>query len=214
MTGPVIRKTVTHLETTMIEAGKPAKRPLKMVGVAAVIQNPWAGQGFVEDLRPVIMEQAPPLADVLVPMIFHELGGGGDVEAYGKAAIVGHNGEIEHASGFIHTLWFGNRFRDAVDGTSYLSFTNKRGGQNTSIQIPMMHKSDEGLRSHYLTLEFSISDAPGPDEIVVALGAASGGRCHPRIGNRYMDLEDMEREAAQSGTNIAGRPSGGVKKSE
>lgn len=205
--GPIIRKTVTHVDTIYIEAGKPAEKPIKMVGVAAIITNPWAGR-FVENLRPEIMTQAPPLGDLLVPMIFHELGTADDVEAYGKAAVVGMNGEVEHASAFIHTLWFGNKFRDAVEGTSYLSFTNKRGGPGTSIQIPMMEKNDPGQRSHYITLEFSIADAPGPDEIVVALGASSGGRAHPRIGNRYMDLEEMDKAAAEAGTTVAGRPEG------
>ncbi len=207
--GPEIRKVVTHVETTYIEGGRASPEPIKMVGVAAVIRNPWAGQGYVEDLRPAIMEQAPPLGDLLVPLIFHELGTADDVEAYGKAAIVGINGEIEHASGFIHTLWFGNKFRDAVQGTSYLSFTNIRAGAGCSIQIPMMEKNDPGQRSHYITLEFSISDAPGPDEIVVALGASSGGRAHPRIGNRYQDLEDMDRIAAETGGKVAGRPTDG-----
>jgi hypothetical protein len=134
-----------------------------MVAAAAVIANPWAGKGFVEDLRPVILEAAPGLADVLVPMLLDELGGAPKLEAYGKAAVVGLDGEIEHASGFIHTLRFGNCFREAVGGTSYLSFTNKRGPAGCSIQIPMMHKTDEGFRSHYLTIEFAIADAPLPD---------------------------------------------------
>ena len=191
MCGPVVRKTVKHVDTTFIEAGKAAETPVKLVAMAAVIRNPWAGQGYVEDLRSEILRQSPPLAEVLVPPLLEELGGADRLEAYGKAAIVGVNGEIEQASGFIHTLRFGNRFRDAVGGTSYLSFTNRRAGPGTSIQIPMMHKTDEGLRSHYLTIGFVIEDAPGPDEIVVALGGASSGRAHPRIGNRYLDMEEM-----------------------
>jgi len=191
MSGPVVRKTVKHVETTFIEAGKAAATPVNMVAMAAVIENPWAGLGYVEDLRTNILKYTPELAEVLVPPLLEELGGPDALEAYGKAAIVGVNGEIEHASGFIHTLRFGNRFRDAVGGTAYLSFTNRRAGPGTSIQIPMMHKEDAGLRSHYLTLSFSIEDAPGPDEIVVALGGASSGRAHPRIGNRYLDMEEM-----------------------
>lgn len=191
MSGPVVRKTVKHVDTTYVEAGKPAPQPVKMVAMAAVIDNPWAGQGYVDDLRSKILEFAPALAEALVPPLLDELGGPDALEAYGKAAVVGVNGEIEQASGFIHTLRFGNRFRDAVGGTAYLSFTNRRAGPGTSIQIPMMHKQDAGLRSHYLTVSFSIEDAPGPDEIVVALGGAASGRAHPRIGNRYMDMEEM-----------------------
>ena len=190
----IIRKTVKYTETTFIEGGRQSATPVLMVAAAAVIANPWAGKGFVEDLRPVILEAAPGLAEVLVPMLLDELGGAPKLEAYGKAAVVGLAGEIEHASGFIHTLRFGNRFREAVGGTSYLSFTNKRGPAGCSIQIPMMHKTDEGFRSHYLTLEFAIADAPRPDEIVVALAGAASGRAHPRIGNRYLDMEEMARE--------------------
>jgi Amino acid synthesis len=197
--GLLIRKTATFTETTFIEGGRRAERPGMMAAAAAVIANPWAGRGFVEDLRPEILGYAPALGDLLVPMLLQLLGGGDKVEAYGKAAVCGVNGEVEHASGFIHTLRFGNKFRQAVDGKSYLSFTNRRGGPGSSIQIPMMHKLDEGLRSHYLTLEFSIADAPGPDEIVVAIGGATAGRAHPRIGNRYLDMEEMARETAKVG---------------
>ncbi len=71
--GPIVKKVVTHVDTTFIEGGKAAPEPIKMVAVAAVIQNPWAGQDFVENLRPVIMEQTPPLGDLLVPLIFTSL---------------------------------------------------------------------------------------------------------------------------------------------
>lgn len=194
---PIIRKTAMFVETTYIEGGKAPEKPVEMAGVAAVIQNPWAGKGFVENLRPEILAMAPKLGDLLVPMLLEQLGGGDKLEAYGKAAVVGLNGEIEHASGFIHTLRFGNKFREAVGGTSYLSFTNKRGPAGCSVQIPMMHKTDEGFRSHYLTLEFSIPDAPGPDEILVAIGGAATGRAFPRIGNRYQDMEEMKTEATR-----------------
>lgn len=193
--GPTIRKTLTVIETTFIEGGKASEKPVTMAGAAAVIANPWARRGYVADLRPEILAMAPELGDILVPLLLGALGGADRLEAYGKAAVCGLNGEIEHASGFIHTLRFGNKFREAVGGKSYLSFTNIRGGPGASIQIPMMHKLDEGQRSHYLTLEFSIPDAPAPDEIVVAIGGANGGRAHPRIGNRYTDMEEMAKEA-------------------
>ena len=187
-----IRKIVRYVDETYIEGGKEAGRPWVMAGVAAVIENPWAGQGFVEDLRTEILDQAPELGEKMVPTLLATIGGANIVEAYGKAAIVGVNGEVEHGSGMIHTLRFGNQYRMAVNGESFLSFTNKRAGPGTAITIPMMHKDDAGMRSHYLTLEFHIPDAPGPDEIVIALGAASGGRPHHRIGDRYMDMEEMQ----------------------
>lgn len=187
-----IRKIVRYVDETYIEGGKEADRPWIMAGVAAVIANPWAGQGFVEDLRTDILKLAPPLGEKMVPALLATIGGANVVEAYGKAAVVGVHGEVEHGSGMIHTLRFGNQYRVAVEGKAFLTFTNKRAGAGTAITIPMMHKDDEGQRSHYLTLEFHIPDAPGPDEIVIALGAATSGRPHHRIGNRYMDMEEMQ----------------------
>jgi Amino acid synthesis len=185
-----LRKQVTYCEDVFIESGKPGG-PLRVCAVAAVIANPWAGRGFVEDLQPEILRIAPQLALSISSPLIDMCGGPDGVAAFGKAAVVGSNGEIEHASALIHTLRFGNVFRDAVKGKSFLSFTNTRGGLNTPICIPITHKDDEGLRSHYLTLQFSIADAPGPDEIVVALAASTGGRLHARIGNRYEDKETM-----------------------
>jgi len=186
-----IRKIVDFREEVRIEGGRPADPPWTMCAVAAVVRNPWAGQGFVEDLRSTILDAAPGLGEETVPRLLELAGGPDAIEGYGKAAVVGVNGEVEHASGLIHTLRFGNRYREAVGGTTFLAFSNKRAGPGTAITIPMMHKHDEGFRSHYLTLEFHIIDAPGPDEIVVALGAALSGRPHHRIGNRYEDMKDM-----------------------
>jgi hypothetical protein len=194
---PRIRKLVRYSEDILIEGGKAAAQPVRMVASAAVLENPWAGRGFVEDLKPEILAIAPKLGEILVRDILDACGGPERVEAYGKAAIVGTEGEVEHASALIHTLRFGNLYREAVGGKSYLSFTNKRGAPGCSIAIPMMHKLDEGLRSHYLTVEFTVSDAPAPDEIVVALGAATGGRAHPRIGNRYLDMKEMAAEGGR-----------------
>ncbi|HJO79560.1 MAG: amino acid synthesis family protein [Acidimicrobiales bacterium] len=186
-----VRKLVLHSEEVLIEGGRVAEPPLLLFGVGAVIANPWAGAGFVEDLSPEILEVAPEMGELLVSRLIEATGGGEAVEAYGKAAMVGTSGEVEHGSAIIHTLRFGNVFRDAVRGSSYLSFTNTRGGPGALISIPMMHKVDPGWRSHYLTLEMHVADAPGPDEIVIAIGASIGGRPHHRIGNRYSDMEEM-----------------------
>ena len=187
-----LRKFTKFVDKTFIEGGKKAKEPVLLVSVAAVIENPWAGKGFVEDLKPEILDLAPQLGDLLVPELTKEIGSGEKILAYGKAAMmVGLNGEIEHASAFIHTLRFGNKFRDAVGGTSYLSFTNTRGPAGAKISIPMMHKTDAGLRPFYLTHEFTIHDAPNEDEIVVAIGGAPTGRAHARTGDRYQDMKEM-----------------------
>jgi hypothetical protein len=186
-----VRKLVTYSEDIRIEGGRAAAKPLQLFGVAAIIPNPWAGRGYVEDLKPEIHEIAPVLGEILTARIVQLAGSGEAVEGYGKAAVVGTAGELEHASALIHTLRFGNHYRKAVGAKSYLSFTNTRGGPDCPIVIPLMHKNDEGMRSHYLAVQFSILDAPAPDEIVVALGASIGGRPHHRIGDRYQDMKDL-----------------------
>ena len=186
-----LRKFVKFVDKTFIEGDKNAKEPVLLVSVAAVIQNPWSGKEFVEDLKPEILDLAPKIGDILVPELIKEIGSGDKILAYGKAAMVGLNGEIEHASAFIHTLRFGNKFREAVGGTSYLSFTNTRGPAGSKISIPMMHKTDAGLRPYYLTHEFTIHDAPNENEIVIAIGGATTGRAHARTGDRYQDMKEM-----------------------
>lgn len=193
---PIIRKTLLHVETTLIEGGKSAPAPLKLIAAMAVIKNPWSGKDFVEDLRPEIHDQAPELGELLTKMIIEAAGGGANVEAYGKSAVVGLDGEIEHASALIHTLRFGNHFRTAVGAKSYLAFCNTRGPANAPIMIPLMDKNDEGRRSHYLTIQCAVPDAPAADEIVIALGASIGGRPHHRIGDRYQDLKELGHDVA------------------
>ncbi|MCO0598487.1 amino acid synthesis family protein [Peribacillus butanolivorans] len=186
-----IRKVYTAVEETRIEGGKKVENPIKMIATMAVIKNPWAGREYVENLKPEIDEYAPQIGELLVAELFKHIGSADDVEAFGKAAVVGVDGEVEHASAFIHTLKFGNKFRDAVKGTSILSFTNKRGGAGSAVIIPMVHKTDESERSHFITFEATIPDAPRADEIVVAIGASTGGRPHPRTGNRHQDMVEM-----------------------
>ena len=189
-----IRKIVIYDEEVLVEGFRKAEKPWRMFAVAAVVKNPWAGR-FVEDLKPEILILAPPLGELLTNRITDLAGSGDAIEAYGKAAVVGLDGEVEHASGLIHTLRFGNFYREAVGAKSYLSFTNTRGPANAPIMVPLMDKNDAGKRSHYLTIQFSISDAPRADEIVVVLGGATGGRPHHRIGDRYQDLKDLGHDA-------------------
>jgi hypothetical protein len=193
---PEIRKFATYTEETLIEGGKAGERPITMAVAAAVLTNPWAGRGFVENLRPEVLALAPILGKELVSRLL-KLMPAERIEAYGKAAVVGTNGEIEHGSALIHTLRFGNLFREAAQGTTYLSFTNTRGPAGILVAVPMTHKTVTGTRSHFITANFAISDAPAQDEILIAIGAADGGRMHPRIGDRFLDMKEMEEEAAK-----------------
>jgi hypothetical protein len=191
---PELRKLVTYDEDTVTDGGRACTPPLRMIAVAAVVTNPWYGRGFVEDLSPEIKRMGPALGKLLTDRLIRLAGSGDAIEAYGKAALCGTACELEHCSALIHTLRFGNFFREAVGAKTYLGFTNTRGPANMQIQIPLMDKHDAGRRSHYLTVQFSVPDAPGHDELVIALGASLGGRPHHRIGDRYQDLKEMGGE--------------------
>lgn len=188
-----IRRTLLHVQTTHIEEGKSVQEPTKLIAALAVIKNPWHGRGYVENLRPEIREVGPVIGKLLTDMILDVAGD--KVEGYGKASVVGMGGYVEHAQALTHTLWFGNQYREAVDAKTYLAFTNTKGVAGQPIMIPLMDKDDAGRRSHYQTIHLNIPDAPGPDEIVMALGASIGGQPHHRIGDRYQDLEEMGRDA-------------------
>lgn len=187
----LLRKIIVNVEDILVEGGRSVTKPYRLAVAAAVLKNPWAGKGFVENLKPEVLRIAPRLGEYLVPRLLDLIGGADKVEAYGKAAVVGTSGEIEHASALIHTLYFGNQLREAVSGRSFLPFTNKRIAPGAAIDIPLKHINEEGRRSHFITATFSIGDAPAADEIVVALGASTGGRPHSRIGDRYEDMKEM-----------------------
>jgi hypothetical protein len=161
-----LRKIVTVVEEIRSEGGREVHPPARVAVVAAVIENPWAGQGFVEDLSAGINATASDLGALL---------------AYGKAAIVGLDGEIEHGSGLIHTLQFGDHFRKAANAATLLPAVEKRGPAGVLFDIPLKHITDATIRSHHQTVEVRIADAPHPDEIVVALAAAAQGRPQQRL---------------------------------
>ena len=191
---PELRKIVTFDEDIYRDGEKAADPILRVIGVAAVVRNPWHGQGYVEDLGPEIRRMAPPLGKALTDRLVSLAGSADAIQAYGKACVAGTDCELEHASALIHTLKFGNFYREAVGAKSYLGFTNTRGPAGIQVQIPLMDIHDSGRRSHYLTSQFSIYDAPDVDELVVALGAATRGRPHHRIGDRYSDLAALGRD--------------------
>ena len=173
----------------MIEGGRTVETPTLLVSAMAIIRNPWIGRGYVENLRPEIHDHAPQIGKLLTDMIMAVTGD--RLEGAGKASIVGMGGEIEHAQAMTHTLHFGNQFREAINAKSYLAFSNTRGAAGTAMMIPLMHKDDGGMRSHYQTIHLNVPDAPADDEIIVALGASIGGHPNHRIGNRYEDLKEM-----------------------
>ena len=187
-----VRKTHIAIEETRIEGGRSMETPLTTAIVAVVLRNPWAGLGFTEDLRTEIRRFAPELGSMLAERLVSTMGSAEAIEATGKASVVGLNGELEHAAAMVHTLLFGDQIRKHTFGEGALVFSNTRAGAGALITVPMVHKDELLRRTHYHTAQTSIVDAPGPDEVIVALGAASGSRPFPRIGDRDLDRRDIE----------------------
>jgi len=175
-----IRKICVFQEEVRIDQRNLA-RPFKHAVVAAVIKNPWAGQGFVEDLKPVIDEFSPQLGEILASRATAILGGAKEVQAFGKAAAVGLGGEYEHANALIHTTLFGDPCRSSVGGSAWMVGNQKVAPAGLTLELPMAHKDDAKDQRFYHTIPIFIPDAPLADEIVVAVGVASGTRPNARI---------------------------------
>jgi hypothetical protein len=155
--------------------------PFKHVIVAAVIKNPWAGRGFVKDLKPGVSEVAAELGTVLAARAVSIMGGPDKVQAFGKAAAVGIGGEYEHANALIHTTLFGDPCRAAINGTAWMVGNQKVSPVGVTLELPMAHKEDAKNQNYYHTIPIFIHDAPLADEIVVAVGMASGTRPSARL---------------------------------
>ena len=182
-----VRKIVVQTEEVRRDGPGALSASVTRAAAAAVVRNPWAGSPVSTDLAPETERIAPVLAKVLTDRLLAALGGAGEVEAFGKSAVVGLAGETEHAAALIHTPFFGNLVREFLEGSSILCFSDDRAEPGTSIAIPMWHKDAAATRSHYQTMTLSLSDAPHPHEIVVVAAASTGSRPHPRIGDRTTD---------------------------
>jgi amino acid synthesis protein len=174
-----LRKVVTIVEDVHEEGGREVDPPVRIAAAGAVVANPFAGR-YEQDLEPLIDRYCEPLGSLLTERALELLGA--DVEGYGKGALVGLDGEIEHGSAIIHNLRFGNRVRDPVDGTSLLPAAEKRGAAGAPIDIAIKHKHDHSVRSHHQTFEVRIPDAPRDDEIVIWVALATSGRPQSRLG--------------------------------
>jgi hypothetical protein len=186
-----IRRVNTFIEDRFVENGRELEKPVRIVVAVAVIKNPWAGQGFVADLAPEIDAHAPVLGKMLADRVLDLIGGKEKIEAFGKGAMAGLGGELEHAAGLVHTLKFGNPYRDMSGGMRLLRSCDKRGPAGSGIDLPLQHINSDDARGHYQNFTVVIPDAPADDEILVCLSGATGGRSHPRIGNRKGDEQQL-----------------------
>lgn len=157
------------------------------IAAVAVVRNPWLGTGPHADLAGETRRVAPVVAKLLTDRIVAAAGGADRVEAFGKAAVVGLAGEYEHGGALIHTPYFGNLVREALEGTSVLCFVDGMAEAGESIRVPMWHKTEATTRSHYQSLAVALADAPRRDEIAVIVAASTGPRPHARIGDRRTD---------------------------
>ncbi len=176
----IVRKTVIVVDEIYHEGGPVASEPLRRASALAVIENPFAGRfveeitGFIDDLKPLGLQMA---ADLIAAL-------GGDasvVEGYGKGAIIGEGGELEHAA-----LWHapgGYSMRELVPASkAIVPSTKKVGGPGCRLDVPVTHSNASYVRSHFDAIEVGINDAPKADEMVVALVMTTGPRIHHRAG--------------------------------
>lgn len=175
-----LRKYVATVEETHHDGGPVLVRPVTKAVVGGVIANPYAGR-HVDDIQP-LMKALEPLAVDLTERVIKLLGArGSELEAYGKGAIVGLAGELEHAALWHQPSGFG--IRHAMGGAkSIMPSTVKVAAAGTRIDIPLHHVTAAYVRSHFDAIEFCVPDGPKPDEIVFIVAASMGGRPHARVG--------------------------------
>lgn len=176
-----IRKLVTLAETTEREMGQPVSPPARKAAAAAIITNPFAGR-YAEDLAELI-EIGAEMGDLLAHEAMALLRAGPeDIQSYGKAALVGEDGELEHAAALLHPA-LGAPLRAAIGGGAALVPSSKAmGGPGDLLDIPLGHTNAAYVRSHFDGMRLRVSDAPRPREIVVAVALATTGRPLPRVG--------------------------------
>ena len=176
-----IRKLCTWVEETHSEIGRDIAPPTRKAVAAAVIENPYAGQ-HVEDLS-ALMDVGAELGGLLGERAVAALGITPEqAESYGKAAMVGEDGELEHAAALLHPK-MGAPLRKAVEkGAALVPSSKKRGGPGQDLDVPLGHKDAAYVRSHFDGVEVRLNDAPRRSEILVAIAVTDGGRPLPRVG--------------------------------
>jgi hypothetical protein len=176
-----IRKLVVVVDETRIEMNKEIKPATRRAVAMAVIENPFAGK-YVESLEE-LSDIGEELGGLLGDKCVQALGiQPGQAESYGKGAIVGEAGELEHAAAILHPK-LGKPLRKAVEkGAALVPSAKKMGGLGSAIDVPLGHKDAAFVRSHFDAIEARVSDAPRANEIVVAVAVTDSGRPLPRVG--------------------------------
>jgi len=181
-----IRKIITIVDEIQREMGRPVTPPTRRAVAAAVIANPFVGR-YADDLS-ALTAIGEELGELLTQRCIAALGiAGGQAESYGKAAIVGEGGELEHAAAILHPK-MGTPVRRVLEkGAALIPSAKKMGGLGTAIDVPLGHKDAAYVRSHFDAIEIRVPDAPRAGEIVVAIAVTDSGRPAPRIGGLTKD---------------------------
>ncbi|MBB5411419.1 MULTISPECIES: amino acid synthesis family protein [unclassified Paraburkholderia] len=176
-----LRKLVVQVDETRIEMGQTVEPPARRAVAIAVIDNPYAGR--YEAKLDALIEAGEELGALLGKRCVEALGiAPGEAQSYGKAAIVGEAGELEHAAAILHPK-LGAPLRAAVEkGAALVPSAKKIGTLGTAIDVPLGHKDAAYVRSHFDAIEARVADAPRANEIVVAVAVTASGRPLPRIG--------------------------------
>ncbi|MGA3250440.1 MAG: amino acid synthesis family protein [Paraburkholderia sp.] len=176
-----LRKLVVQVDETRIEMGQSIDPPVRRAVAIAVIENPYAGR--FEPRLDALIDAGEELGALLGKKCVEALGiAPGDAQSYGKAAIVGEAGELEHAAAILHPK-LGAPLRVAVEkGAALVPSAKKMGTLGTAIDVPLGHKDAAFVRSHFDAIEARVSDAPRANEIVVVVAVTASGRPLPRIG--------------------------------
>lgn len=181
-----VRKFAVIVEETLKEIGREISPPTRRAAALAVIENPLTDR-YEADLEE-LMQAGEDLGRVLGEKAVAALGvAPSEIESYGKAAIVGEGGELEHAAAILHPR-MGKPLRQAVEkGAALVPSSKKMGGIGAAIDVPLGHKDAAYVRSHFDGMEVRVPDAPRHGEIVVAIAVTDSGRPLPRVGGLTTD---------------------------
>ena len=183
-----IRRIVVQIDEVWVENGQPVSPPVRRALAMAVIENPFAGR-YVEDLD-ALMTIGQELGALLGQRCVQALGiKPGEAQSYGKAALVGEAGELEHAAAILHPK-LGAPLRVAVEkGAALVPSSKKMGAMGATIDVPLGHKDAAYVRSHFDAIEARVTDAPRANEIVVCVAVTDSGRPNPRVGGlKHQDM--------------------------
>ena len=184
-----LRKTITFIENIYHENGPTPEKPRCRAAIAAIVHNPFSGS-YETNLEPAI-DDLKPLGLAMTDMLIEAMGGRDGIDGYGKAAIAGENGELEHTA-----LWHvpgGYAMRERLgEAKAIVPSAMKVGGPGTRIDIPLGHINAAYVRSHFDAMEIGVADSPRGGEIIFALAMSRGARIHNRMGG--LTAEEVKGE--------------------